>query len=49
MKIIGINGSPRKDWNTAMMVESALSGATDAGAETKLYHLSDIDFKGGVS
>jgi multimeric flavodoxin WrbA len=31
------------------MVESALKGAADAGAETKLYHLRDLDFKGCVS
>jgi multimeric flavodoxin WrbA len=49
MKVIAINGSPRKDWNTAQMVESALKGAADAGAETKLYHLRDLDFKGCTS
>ena len=49
MKIIGINGSPRREWNTAQMVESALRGAADAGAETKMYHLADFDFKGCVS
>jgi multimeric flavodoxin WrbA len=49
MKVIGINGSPRKKWNTAQMVESALNGARDAGAETKLYHLIDLKFKGCTS
>ncbi|MDR0861368.1 MAG: flavodoxin family protein [Oscillospiraceae bacterium] len=49
MKVIGINGSPRREWNTAQMVESALKGAQAAGAETTLYHLRDIDFKGCVS
>jgi len=44
--IIGINGSPRKNWNTWQMVESALKGAADAGADTKMYHLHDLDFKG---
>jgi multimeric flavodoxin WrbA len=46
MKVVGINGSPRKNWNTAQMLESALAGSRDAGAETKLYHLYDMDFKG---
>jgi multimeric flavodoxin WrbA len=49
MKVIAINGSPRKKWNTAQMLESALSGCRDAGAETKLYHLIDLKFKGCTS
>jgi multimeric flavodoxin WrbA len=49
MKVIGINGSPRREWNTAQMVGSALRGAEAAGAETKLYHLCDISFSGCVS
>jgi multimeric flavodoxin WrbA len=49
MRVVGINGSPRREWNTAQMVESALRGARDAGAETKLYCLRDISFKGCVS
>jgi len=27
MKVIAVNGSPRKEWNTAMLLESALEGA----------------------
>jgi multimeric flavodoxin WrbA len=46
MKIIGINGSPRKKWNTATMLEHSLDGAASRGAETKLVHLYDIDYKG---
>lgn len=49
MKVIAINGSPRKKWNTAQMLENALSGCKDAGAETKLYHLIDLKFKGCTS
>ena len=26
-KVIAINGSPRKNWNTAIMLQSALEGA----------------------
>lgn len=37
MKIIAINGSPRKNWNTARLLEAALGGARAQGAETKLY------------
>jgi multimeric flavodoxin WrbA len=49
MKVVAVNGSPRKTWNTAKMLESALSGCRDAGAETKLYHLIDLKFKGCTS
>ena len=46
MKVIGFNGSPRKNWNSAQMLESALEGAAAAGAETKLIHLADLCFSG---
>ena len=46
MKVIAINGSPRKNWNTATLLQKALEGAASQGAETKLYHLIDYDFKG---
>jgi multimeric flavodoxin WrbA len=46
MKAIGFNGSPRKKWNTATLLEKALEGAASQGAETKLIHLYDLDFKG---
>lgn len=40
-KVYAINGSPRKKWNTAILLEHALKGA-----ETELIHLYDLDFKG---
>lgn len=46
MKALALNGSARKDWNTAKMLESALEGAKAAGAETKLVNLFDLDYKG---
>ena len=49
MKVIAVNGSPRKKWNTATLLERALEGATSKGAETELVHLYDLDFKGCVS
>ncbi|SHH88185.1 Multimeric flavodoxin WrbA [Sporobacter termitidis DSM 10068] len=49
MKAIAVNGSPRRKWNTAQMLESALSGCRDAGAETELVHLIDLKFKGCTS
>lgn len=49
MKIYAINGSPRKSWNTAKLLEKALEGAASQGAETELIHLYDLDFKGCTS
>ncbi|KAH0793845.1 flavodoxin family protein [Histomonas meleagridis] len=49
LKVIGINGSPRKGWNTHMIVEKALEGARDAGAITKLYHISDFKIQPCIS
>lgn len=46
MKVMAINGSPRRNWNTAQLLESALEGAASAGAETEFVHLYDLDFKG---
>ncbi|GHS87712.1 flavodoxin [Synergistales bacterium] len=49
MKAIAINGSPRKGWNTAKLLQSALDGAKAAGAEGEMVHLYDLNFKGCVS
>lgn len=49
MRILGFNGSPRKRWNTARLLEAALAGAAEAGAETELIQLYDLDFKGCIS
>ena len=44
-----VNGSPRKGWNTHKMLESAMKGAADSGAECEMIHLYDYSFKGCVS
>lgn len=49
MKIIAFNGSPRKEWNTATLLKKALKGAKSQGAETKLVHLYDLNYKGCIS
>ena len=41
MKAIAINGSPRKGWNTELLLRQALKGAADAGAQTKLIQRSE--------
>lgn len=41
IKILGVSGSPRKDGNTAKMVEKALEGARTVGeVETEFYQLA---------
>jgi len=49
MKIIAFNGSPRKKWNTATLLQNALDGAASKGAETELIHLYDLNYKGCIS
>jgi multimeric flavodoxin WrbA len=49
MKVIAVNGSPRKGWNTAALLKKALEGAASQGAETELFHLYDVHFKGCIS
>lgn len=46
MKIIGINGSPRKNGNSAAMLEAALAGAGEQRAETERIDLFDLDYSG---
>lgn len=50
MKIYAINGSPRKKWNTANVLQSALDGAASAfQAETELINLYELKYKGCIS
>ena len=48
-KIIGINGSPRKTWNSASVLKEALKGAEFAGAETETINLFDLKYSGCLS
>jgi len=49
MKIIAVNGSPRKKWNTHLLLEKCLEGAKSNGAEVEIIDLYDIAFKGCTS
>ena len=49
MKAIFINGSPRKNKNTAQMLEAAMKGAQEAGAEVEMIHLYGLNYKGCMS
>ena len=46
MKTVIVNASPRKNWNTAMLLREAEKGAKSAGAETEYVDLYDLDFHG---
>ena len=45
-KVIILNGSPRKNWNTYKMCESFAKGVKESGAEAEIINLYDVDFKG---
>jgi multimeric flavodoxin WrbA len=49
MKVLAINGSPRRNGNTATMLKSAIEGAASQGAKTELIHIYDLSFKGCIS
>jgi len=49
MKVIAVNGSPRKNWNTATLLQKALDGAALLGAETEFFHLYELNYRGCVS
>ena len=48
MKALFFNGSPRKNWTTVKMLDEAMKGAAEAGADVELIHLYDYDFKGCI-
>lgn len=45
MKILGLSFSPRKDGNTVILLNQALDGARQEGAETELYSIAGKDIK----
>ncbi|MBR7025255.1 MAG: flavodoxin family protein [Selenomonadaceae bacterium] len=47
--LIAINGSPRKNWNTAQLLQHAVKGAEEAGASTEMINLYSLNFKGCTS
>ncbi|MBQ3709821.1 MAG: flavodoxin family protein [Bacteroidales bacterium] len=45
-KIMIIDGSPRKNMNTAAMVAAFVEGVREGGGEAKVVRLYDLDYKG---
>ncbi len=49
-KVVAINASPRKGWNTDMLIREAARGAESAGAQAEYISLFDLDrYTGCVS
>ena len=46
MKVLAINGSARKNGNSATMLMHAIKGTEEAGAETQLVNLYELTYKG---
>ncbi len=46
MQVIGIVGSPRENGNTAALVRQMLKGAAEAGADTEVFYLNKLNFRG---
>lgn len=45
MKVIAFNGSPRKGGNTQTLMDEALLGAKEKGAEVTLYNLNELKIR----
>ncbi|MFO7963870.1 MAG: flavodoxin family protein [Desulfobacterales bacterium] len=43
MKILGLVCSPRKEGNTEILVTHALASAREAGAQTEMLHVADLN------
>ncbi len=46
MKTIIVNGSPRKNWNTAQLLKEAHKGAESVGDEVEYFDLYDLNYNG---
>ncbi|MDO9464951.1 MAG: flavodoxin family protein [bacterium] len=44
MKVLGINGSPRRGGNTDILLDNVLKGAQNKGAEVEKIVLNDLEF-----
>jgi|GEM_PF-1372808 len=46
MKVVLLNGCPRKGWNTDLVQHKVAEGAESVGAVTEIIDLYDLDFMG---
>lgn len=45
-KVLGINGSPRREGNTGILLSAALQGAAEAGAEIRTLQVNELAVAG---
>lgn len=48
MRIVVINGSPRKNGNTNILLNKVLEGAESTSAQTEIFNLYDLEYKGCI-
>ncbi|MGN0018534.1 MAG: flavodoxin family protein [Candidatus Gastranaerophilaceae bacterium] len=48
-KVVVLNASPRKNFNTAKLLKESQKGAESVGTETEYFNLYDINYKGCLS
>ena len=44
--VVLLNASPRKNWNTAQLLKSAVNGAKSNNAKIEYFDLYDLNFTG---
>lgn len=49
MRLIAVNGSPRRNGNTGQLLTKIVSGAESMGVESELIQLRDLKFSGCIS
>ena len=49
MKLLAVNGSPRKHKNTGQLLEKIVEGAASKGAQAELVQLKELTYRGCVS
>lgn len=49
MRLLAVNGSPRKTKNTGQLLEQVVAGAKSRGADAELVHLRDVKYTGCIS
>lgn len=49
MKVVGFNGSPRKDGNTFILIKKVFNELEKEGIETELVQLSDKEIRGCIA
>ncbi len=49
MKVLALNGSPRKRGNTASLMQKILDGAKSNGHEVEMVHVYDLELKGCIA